>query len=61
METGRATHAALPERTIVQMLHHHAQTIPHKIALRQKDFGIWQPLTWADYWRRACGIGRAVA
>jgi len=63
METGRATHAAmpeLPERTTVQMLHHHAQTIPHKIALRQKDFGIWQPLTWADYWRRACGIGRAM-
>ncbi|QEI06896.1 long-chain fatty acid--CoA ligase [Pigmentiphaga aceris] len=60
METSTATHATLPERTIVQMLHHHAQTIPNRIALRQKDFGIWQPLSWADYWRRACGIGRAM-
>jgi long-chain acyl-CoA synthetase len=52
--------AALPARTIVQMLHQHAQTMPERIALRQKDVGIWQPITWSQYWRRACGIGRAM-
>ena len=24
--------------------------MPDQIALREKDFGIWQEVTWADYW-----------
>jgi long-chain acyl-CoA synthetase len=59
-KADRAARTALPSRTIVQMLHHHAQTMPDRVALRQKDFGIWQPITWADYWRRACAIGRGL-
>ena len=25
--------------------------------MRQKDFGIWKPSSWAEYWRRACRVG----
>jgi long-chain acyl-CoA synthetase len=24
--------------------------MPHKVALREKDFGIWQEVTWGEYW-----------
>ncbi len=43
----------LPRLTLVEMLREHARTRPDEIALRQKRFGIWQPTTWAGYWRRA--------
>src|SRR5437660_12343456 len=44
-------------QTLPQWLRHHAHTRPRAVALRQKRFGIWQPTTWADYWRRARAIG----
>ena len=43
----------LPELTLPQMLHERARNMPERVALRQKDFGIWKPLTWAGYHRRA--------
>src|SRR5262245_41009174 len=27
--------------------------MPRKVAIREKDFGIWQPFTWRDYVERA--------
>ncbi|TKR53661.1 long-chain fatty acid--CoA ligase [Allopusillimonas ginsengisoli] len=48
---------ALPELTLPQMLREQAMRIPDQIALRQKDFGIWQSYTWRDYWQRACHVG----
>lgn len=50
-------HPALPELTLPQMLRQHARQRPNDLALRQKDFGIWQPITWADYYRRARHFG----
>ncbi|MBP7413600.1 MULTISPECIES: AMP-dependent synthetase/ligase [Simplicispira] len=47
----------LPELTLVQMLRERARTDATRIAIRQKDFGIWKPFTWADYYRRACHFG----
>lgn len=44
----------LPEITIPQMLKSHAETNPHGVAIRQKDHGIWQPITWRDYYYRSC-------
>ena len=41
------------ELTLPQMLRERAQLTPRRIAIRQKDFGIWNPYTWADYWQRA--------
>ena len=46
--------------TFPKLLAHNAQTHPHDIAMREKDFGIWQALTWGQYqeWveRRALGL-----
>ncbi len=47
----------LPPLTLPQMLREQAQRMPRRIAIRQKDFGIWKPCTWADYWRRARHVG----
>ncbi|WP_163831371.1 AMP-binding protein, partial [Proteus mirabilis] len=42
---------------IVEMLRDYARTRPDAVAIRQKRFGIWQPTTFADYWRRARHVG----
>ncbi|MBA1146450.1 AMP-binding protein [Ectothiorhodospiraceae bacterium WFHF3C12] len=47
----------LPNLSLPQMLRHHARHHPDRVALRQKDFGIWHPITWADYYRRARHFG----
>ncbi len=47
----------LPELTLPQMLRERARTDAQRIALRQKDFGIWKPFTWAQYYQRACHVG----
>jgi len=43
--------------TLPQLLRDNARRMPGRIALRQKDFGIWQPITWADYYERARHFG----
>ncbi|MDO8448404.1 MAG: long-chain fatty acid--CoA ligase [Rhodoferax sp.] len=48
---------AFPEMTLPQMLRERARTMPERIAIRQKDFGIWKPYDWASYYRRACHFG----
>ena len=35
----------LPDLTLPQMLREQARRAPAKVAIRQKDFGIWKPLT----------------
>lgn len=47
-----STHLTLP-----QVLRQHAQTQPARVALRQKEHGIWKPLNWADVHRRALHVG----
>ena len=47
----------LPTLTLPQMLREQAQRQPARIAVRQKDFGIWNPISWDDYYRRACHFG----
>ncbi|WP_445656786.1 AMP-dependent synthetase/ligase [Achromobacter sp. NCFB-sbj8-Ac1-l] len=46
-----------PALTLPQMLREQARRQPAGIAVRQKDFGIWQPVPWAQYWQRACRVG----
>jgi long-chain acyl-CoA synthetase len=45
------------EATLPQKLRFWACTTPDRVAFRQKDFGIWQPYTWADYDRLARHFG----
>jgi long-chain acyl-CoA synthetase len=48
---------SLPELTLPQMLRQQAQTMPARIAIRQKDYGIWKPVDWATYYQRAANFG----
>ncbi|MBY0467120.1 MAG: AMP-binding protein [Burkholderiales bacterium] len=50
-------HAPLPNLTLPQCLRERARTDAHRIAIRQKDFGIWKPYDWAAYYRRASHFG----
>lgn len=51
----------LPERTMVQMLAENARAMPNRTAIRQKDFGIWNPTSWAEYFNRAADIAHGLA
>ena len=53
--------STLPELTLPQMLRARAQSDASRIAIRQKDFGIWKPITWAQYHERACHFGLGLA
>ena len=53
-----ATHPPLPlHLTLPQALRQHAQLHPGAVALRQKEHGIWKPIAWSDYHRRALHVG----
>jgi long-chain acyl-CoA synthetase len=43
--------------TLPQQLRHWAATRPGDVALRQKDYGIWEPVTWAGYEQAARHFG----
>ena len=47
----------LPQATLPQMLRRRAQGDAERIAILQKDFGIWKPLTWREYHDRASRFG----
>ena len=47
----------LPDLTLPQMLREQARLHGRRTAVRQKEFGIWHPLTWADYYARAAHVG----
>ena len=48
---------ALPDLTLAQMLRERARQDADRVAIRQKDFGIWKPITWAGYYQRASHFG----
>ena len=48
---------SLPDLTLAQMLRERARSTPERVAIRQKDFGVWKPLTWASYYQRASHFG----
>ncbi|MEP9376409.1 AMP-binding protein [Aquabacter sp. CN5-332] len=46
-----------PLLTLPQMLREQARVRGERTAIRQKDFGIWKPLTFEGYFRRAGHVG----
>jgi long-chain acyl-CoA synthetase len=46
-----------PELTLPQMVRAHAQKNADRVAIRQKQFGIWQPYSWREYYDRASAVG----
>lgn len=60
MKVGRVSIPVFPELTLPQMLRDQARRAPGRVALRQKDFGIWQPCDWTTYAARAAHIGHGL-
>ncbi|MDO5679962.1 MAG: AMP-dependent synthetase/ligase [Pelistega sp.] len=50
-------HHLIADLTLPQMLRQRAQQEPNKVALHQKDYGIWQPITWSAYYQRSVWFG----
>ena len=46
-----------PALTLPQQLRHWAQARAGEVALQQKDYGIWEPVTWAQYEQQARWFG----
>jgi long-chain acyl-CoA synthetase len=46
--------------TIASRVRGHAHATPDAIAMREKDFGIWQEVTWAEYWDSARTVAHAL-
>jgi long-chain acyl-CoA synthetase len=47
-------------RTIPTRIRDRAATDPHRVCMREKRYGIWQDLTWADYWEQVSLVGHAL-
>jgi long-chain acyl-CoA synthetase len=46
--------------TIASRIRDRAQVTPARVAMRQKDLGIWQEITWAEYWDAAHTVAHAL-
>ena len=44
----------MKEDTIPKLFLRNRELYPDKVALREKDLGIWQRVTWSDYWNHVC-------
>src|SRR2546422_3778297 len=55
-----ATETKTKTTTIATRVRDRARAMPDRIALREKDFGVWQEVSWADYWERAEVVGHAL-
>src|SRR5256885_4287437 len=51
----------LPDLPLPQMLAERARSDALRVAIRQKDFGIWKPTSWARYHERASHFGLGLA
>ena len=47
--------------TLPRMLREHARAIGDRVALRQKEHGVWKEYTWADYERMASHFAQGLA
>lgn len=47
-------------QTIASRIEAWAKADPDRIAMREKDFGVWEEVTWAAYWDRAQDVAHAL-
>ena len=43
---------ALGTQTVARLVKERAMRTPDLVALREKDYGIWQEITWGEYWEQ---------
>ncbi|MET0447256.1 MAG: AMP-binding protein [Aeromicrobium sp.] len=48
------------QSSLHQRIRSRAASTPDGIAMREKDLGLWEPVTWADYWDAASLVGHAL-
>lgn len=48
--TAQATPRITGVPTVASMIQHRANDTPDAVAMRQKSLGIWQEITWSEYW-----------
>ncbi|GIH99216.1 AMP-dependent synthetase/ligase [Planobispora takensis] len=46
--------------TVVTRVRDRARAAPARVAMREKDLGIWQEVTWADYWENVQLVAHAL-
>jgi long-chain acyl-CoA synthetase len=46
--------------TIVTRVRDRAAALPHGVAMREKELGIWREITWAEYWDNVQLVGHAL-
>jgi long-chain acyl-CoA synthetase len=60
LEHTGAPPAGQATSTIPQRIRARAEASPDLVALREKRYGIWQDITWADYWDGASLVAHAL-
>ena len=47
-------------RTVASRIQERAAGFPQKVALREKDYGIWRDITWGQYWETVLDVGHGL-
>ncbi|GGI06017.1 AMP-dependent synthetase/ligase [Egicoccus halophilus] len=47
-------------RTVPARVREHAERDPQRVCMREKRYGIWQDITWADYWEHVSVVAHAL-
>jgi len=55
-----APSSAVGYRTVAAMVREWAEKIPDAVAMREKDYGIWQETTWREYWETVLDAAHAL-
>jgi long-chain acyl-CoA synthetase len=64
--TSTLEHAGAPASsqaitTVPQRIRRRAASMPDTVALREKRYGIWQDITWAEYWEQTSLVAHALS
>lgn len=46
--------------TLAQAVRERSVTSPDAVAMREKNLGLWEEITWADYWEQSVLVGHAL-
>jgi long-chain acyl-CoA synthetase len=60
MERGGTPGAGAGVRTLVTHIRDRVHSTPNAVAMREKDLGIWQEITWAQLWESIVDAGNAL-
>jgi long-chain acyl-CoA synthetase len=59
-EPTTSVDGAAPVTTLATRVRDWARALPAQVAMREKEFGIWQEVTWSSYWDTVQTVGHAL-